>query len=79
MVSEIETLSVRVFPWRAHRYANQEHHLRIFATLAVAICSEYLVDSIEGVTEEFGLPGLSGISIRCLSRGLFCVTINLRL
>mmetsp|Transcript_30036 Transcript_30036/g.70742 ORF Transcript_30036/g.70742 Transcript_30036/m.70742 type:complete len:407 (+) Transcript_30036:150-1370(+) len=31
--------------------------LLIFATLAVAICSEYLVDSIEGVTEEFGLPG----------------------
>ncbi|CAE7784468.1 eif4a3, partial [Symbiodinium necroappetens] len=31
--------------------------LLIFATLAVAVCSEYLVDSIEGVTEEFGLPG----------------------
>jgi len=26
------------------------------ATLAVAVCSEYLVDSIEGVSEEYGLP-----------------------
>jgi Ca2+:H+ antiporter len=26
------------------------------ATIAVAICSEYLVDSIEGVTEDYGLP-----------------------
>lgn len=30
--------------------------LLLGATVAVAVCSEYLVDSIEGVTEEYGLP-----------------------
>ena len=31
--------------------------LLLGATVTVAICSEFLVDSIEGVTEEYGLPG----------------------
>lgn len=31
--------------------------LLLGATITVAICSEFLVDSIEGVTEEYGLPG----------------------
>lgn len=30
--------------------------LLLVATITVAVCSEYLVDSIEGVTEEYGLP-----------------------
>jgi len=30
--------------------------LLLSATVAVAVCSEYLVDSIEGVSEEYGLP-----------------------
>jgi len=30
--------------------------LLLGATIAVAVCSEYLVDSIEGVTEQYGLP-----------------------
>ena len=32
--------------------------LLLGATITVAICSEFLVDSIEGVTEEYGLPGV---------------------
>jgi Ca2+:H+ antiporter len=30
--------------------------LLLAATLTVAVCSEYLVDSIEGVSEDYGLP-----------------------
>ena len=33
--------------------------LLVGATATVAVCSEFLVDSIEGVTEEYGLPGRS--------------------
>ncbi|CAK9055888.1 Vacuolar calcium ion transporter (High copy number undoes manganese protein 1) (Manganese resistance 1 protein) (Vacuolar Ca(2+)/H(+) exchanger) [Durusdinium trenchii] len=48
---------VTFYAWEVLMSACSSILLLLGATITVAICSEFLVDSIEGVTEEYGLPG----------------------